>query len=439
MPEKHYNVEDGKFIKIIRRISENQIHCRKGKGVLKMKKITALVLSICMAASLAACGSAGTSSTGTASTAASTATASTASAAASKATESTAASKADSAAASTAASTATGGTGKTDIAFVTDVGNIDDQSFNQYTWAGVQDFASANNLKSNYYKPSEDSDAARLEQMDNAVKDGAKVVVMAGNLFGAALGQAQEKYPDVQFLALDVSTGDLANPASNTALITYKEEQAGYLAGYAAVYDGYKELGFLGGMAVPAVIRYGYGFVQGADAAAKELGETDVNIKYWYSGSFVATDDIKAKMDSWYSEGTEVVFSCGGGIVNSCLAAAQANNGKIIGVDVDQSGLDSCVITSAMKALANSVKLALTDCMGNGWKWSSTYAGKESKLGAAEDCVGLPMDKSQFQKFTTDDYNKLFKGLVDGTVTVDNTFDTNKTPTVSNVKVDYQT
>ena len=142
--------------------------------------------------------------------------------------------------------------------------------------------------------------------MDNAVKDGAKVVVMAGYLFGAALRQAQEKYPDVQFLALDVSTGDLANQRPILPH-TYKEEQAGYLAGYAAVYDGYKELGFLGGMAVPAVIRYGYGFVQGADAAAKELGETDVNIKYWYSGSFVATDDIKAKMDSWYSEGTEVV------------------------------------------------------------------------------------------------------------------------------------
>ena len=326
----------------------------------------------------------------------------------------------------------------TDVAFVTDVGNIDDQSFNQYTWAGVQQFCQDNGLTANYYKPSEDSDAARLEQMDNAVKDGAKVVVMAGYLFAASLDEAQKKYPDVSFLALDVSTGDLAEPASNTALITYKEEQAGYLAGYAAVTDGYKELGFLGGMAVPAVVRYGYGFVQGAEQAAKDAGVSDVHIKYWYSGSFVATDDIKAKMDSWYSEGTEVVFACGGSICNSCLAAAQANSGKMIGVDVDQSNLDPCVITSAMKALSNSVIVTLTDAKSNGWKFSDAYAGKETTLGAAEDCVGLPMESSQFTTFTQDQYDKLFGSLEDGSLVVDNSFDTAVTPAVSNIAVDYQ-
>ena len=209
-----------------------------------MKKFLAFVMAASMALSLAACGG------------------SSASTATSTTTEAT-----SEAAASTSGS-------KTDVAFVTDVGNIDDQSFNQYTWQGVQDFCSANSLNANYYRPSEDSDAARLEQMDNAVNDGAKSIVVAGYLFGKAIAEAQEKYPDVQFLALDVSAGDLGDkaPAANTALITYKEEQAGYLAGYAAVYDGYKELGFLGGMEVPAVIRYGYGFVQGADAAAKEIG-----------------------------------------------------------------------------------------------------------------------------------------------------------------------
>ncbi|MCR5774569.1 MAG: BMP family ABC transporter substrate-binding protein [Lachnospiraceae bacterium] len=349
-----------------------------------------------------------------------------------------AADTADTAAADTAAAEPASSGSTTDVAFVTDVGNIDDQSFNQYTWAGVQQFCSDNGLNANYYKPSEDSDAARVEQMDNAIKDGAKVVVMAGYLFAAALGEVQEKYPDVSFLALDVSKGDLENPAANTALITYKEEQAGYLAGYAAVTDGYKELGFLGGMAVPAVVRYGYGFVQGAEQAAKDQGISDVNIKYWYSGSFVATDDIKAKMDSWYSEGTEVVFACGGSICNSCLAAAQANNGKMIGVDVDQSNLDPCVITSAMKALSNSVIVTLTDAKANGWKFSDAYAGKETTLGAAEDCVGLPMDSSVFTTFNQEQYDKLFASLVDGSLVVDNSFDTAVTPKVSNVKVDYQ-
>ena len=379
------------------------------------KKLIAMVLAASMVLSLAACGQ--TAADNTAAPAAE-----------------AAADTADTAAADTAASSGS----TTDVAFVTDVGNIDDQSFNQYTWAGVQQFCKDNGLTANYYKPSEDSDAARVEQMDNAVKDGAKVVVMAGYLFAAALEEAQAKYPDVSFLALDVSTGDLASPAKNTALITYKEEQAGYLAGYAAVTDGYKELGFLGGMAVPAVVRYGYGFVQGAEQAAKDTGASDVHIKYWYSGSFVATDDIKAKMDSWYSEGTEVVFACGGSICNSCLAAAQANNGKMIGVDVDQSNLDPCVITSAMKALSNSVIVTLTDAKANDWKFSDTYAGKETTLGASEDCVGLPMESSKFTTFAQDQYDKLFASLVDGSLVVDNSFDTEKTPAVASISVDYQ-
>ena len=378
-----------------------------------MKKFLALAMAACMAFSLVACG-------GGASSAAST-----------------------SEAASTEATAEAASGSKTDVAFVTDVGNIDDQSFNQYTWQGVQDFCAANGLNANYYRPTEDSDAARLEQMDNAVNDGAKAIVVAGYLFGTSVAEAQAKYPDVQLLALDVATTDLSAdgsvaPAANTALITYKEEQAGYLAGYAAVTDGYKELGFLGGMAVPAVIRYGYGFVQGAEAAAQELGVTDVNIKYWYSGGFAATDEVKNKMDGWYSEGTEVVFACGGPVCQSCDAAAQANGGKMIGVDVDQSGQFDTVITSAMKALANSVNVALTDAMNNDWKFSEAYSAKQTVLGAAEDCVGLPMETSKFTNFTQEQYDALYTAIVDGTLVVDDSFDAEVHPATSNVTVDYQ-
>ena len=375
-----------------------------------MKKLLAMAMAACMAFTMVACGGAASS---TASSAAAT---------------------------SEAASAESTTDAKTDVAFVTDVGNIDDQSFNQYTWQGVQDFCAANGLNANYYRPTEDSDAARIEQMDNAVADGAKAIVVAGYLFGSSIAEAQEKYPEVQFLALDVSAFDLGDKTAgaNTALITYREEQAGYLAGYAAVIDGYKELGFLGGMAVPAVIRYGYGFVQGADAAAKELGVSDVNIKYWYSGGFAATDEVKNKMDGWYSEGTEVVFACGGPVCQSCDAAAQANGGKMIGVDVDQSGQFDTVITSAMKALANSVNVALTDAMNNGWKFSETYAGKETTLGAAEDCVGLPMETSKFTAFTQEQYDTLFTAIADGSLVVDNSFDAEVKPAVTNVTVDYQ-
>ena len=365
-----------------------------------MKKFLAMVLTAAMAFSLVACG--GSSN------------------------------------ASSAASEGSTSGSKTDVAFVTDVGNIDDQSFNQYTWQGVKDFCAANNLNANYYRPTEDSDSARLEQMDNAVNDGAKAIVVAGYLFEGSIAEAQTKYPDVQFVVLDVSSLGKAETGKNVALITYREEQVGYLAGYAAVYDGYKKLGFLGGMAVPAVIRYGYGFVQGAEAAAKETGATDVSINYWYSGDFKATDEVKTKMDSWYSAGTEVVFACGGPVCQSCDAAAQANGGKMIGVDVDQSGQFDTVVTSAMKALANSVNLALTDSMNNGWKFTEAYAGKETVLGAAEDCVGLPMETSKFTKFTQEQYDTLYKSIVDGSLVIDASFDVDVHPEVSAITVDYQ-
>ena len=191
-------------------------------------------------------------------------------------------------------------------------------------------------------------------------------------------------------------------------------------------------------MAVPAVIRYGYGFVQGADAAAKELGVDDVNIKYWYSGGFAATDEVKNKMDGWYSEGTEVVFACGGPVCQSCDAAAQANGGKMIGVDVDQSGQFDTVITSAMKGLAESVNEALTDAMNNGWKFSETYSGKETKLGAAENCVGLPMSTSKFTKFTQEQYDSMYASIVDGTLAIDDSYDADVKPAVTTITVDYQ-
>ena len=178
--------------------------------------------------------------------------------------------------------------------------------------------------------------------------------------------------------------------------------------------------------------------MQGADAAAKEIGATDVNIKYWYSGGFAATDEVKNKMDGWYSEGTEVVFACGGPVCQSCDAAAQANGGKMIGVDVDQSGQFNTVITSATKGLAESMNEALTDALNNGWKFSETYSGKETKLGAAENCVGLPMETSKFNKFTQEQYDAMYASIVDGTLVIDDSFDTAVTPSVTNVTVDYQ-
>lgn len=328
-----------------------------------------------------------------------------------------------------------------EIALVTDVGNIDDKSFNQGTWEGVVEFAEANDKTYAYYRPSEDSTEARLESMAAAIDKGAKVVVCPGYLFEDAIYEAQTLYPDVMFLLLDGEphTADYSvyETTENTHCILYKEEQAGYLAGYAAVKDGYTKLGFCGGMAVPAVMRYGYGFVQGVDAAAAELG-IQAEVKYWYSGAFSPSDDTLNKMSSWYTEGTEVVFACGGGLYLSVVAAAEAAGAKVIGVDVDQAAESDLIITSAMKELSNSTVLSLEALYANELTWPEDYAGKTSTLGAADGCVGLPTAETSWRlaNYTVEEYETLFAEMLAGNIEVSNA--TDAAPAVTNTTVDYQ-
>jgi basic membrane protein A len=392
-----------------------------------MKKFLALAMILVLALMAVACATTTTTTTGT--TAATT-------------TAATTATTATTAATTTATTTAEPGT--YELALITDVGNIDDKSFNESAWNGVKNYAEANKITYAYYRPSEDSTAARVETIGTAVDKGAKIVVCPGFLFEVAIYEVQDMYPDVQFLLLDgvPHTADYATfkTSPNVHCILYQEEQAGYLAGYGAVMDGYRKLGFLGGMAVPAVVRFGYGYVQGADAAAQslKLAKDAVEIKYWYAGVFAPSDDIKTKMSGWYTEGTEVVFACGGGIYLSAVAAAEAAGKKVIGVDKDQAFESDLIITSAMKDLTNSVMLALTSIYDNGGKWDATRAGITAVLGAAENCVGLPTVATswRFAKWTVAEYDVLFKKLQDKSVVVSN--DIENKPAVTVCKVTYQ-
>ena len=384
-----------------------------------IKKILALLLVLAMTLSLAACGS------------------KPAAPAATEAPAAPAATEAPAAPAETEAPAAPAGVAK--VALVTDVGTIDDESFNQACWQGVEAWCTANGVEYTYYQPTEDSTDARVQSVAQAIAEGADTIVMPGYLFGATLTVVMEEFPDTHFIAVDVASGDLTvdystyyDPAANTACLTFSEEQAGYLAGYAAVKDGYTKLGFLGGMAVPAVIRYGFGFVQGADAAAAELG-TPIEINYTYGGQFFGDANITAKMEGWYSAGTEVVFACGGGIYTSAVEAAKLHDGKVIGVDVDQYYIDECIITSAMKQLQNVTETVLEALNTGDW---ATYGGKVSNFSLAEgEYVGLPTADTSWRlnTFTVDEYNALKAQLADGSVVVDNNSDDNVKPTVSDL------
>ena len=354
------------------------------------------------------------------------------------------------------------------VAMITDYGDITDQSFNQTTYEACKAFAEDNSIEFSYFKPAGDNTADRVAMIEKAVNDGFNVIVMPGYAFGGAIVEAAPEFPDVKFIALDVAAGDLLETAvakagesydytpenwdlnkyvdmSNVYCAVYQEELCGYMAGYAAVKLGYKSLGFLGGMAVPAVQRYGYGFVQGVNAAAEEMGLTDVKVNYVYGGQFFGDADITAKMDTWYAGGTEIVFACGGGIYTSAVDAAKKVEGaKVIGVDVDQAGvianyaagegadqatIDSfkaLTVTSAMKGLYPATYDTLTDVIVNG-NWDN-YAGKIATLGlvSADDptlnYVQIPMDSTQWADgaFTQDDYKALVKAMFDGTLTVSN-------------------
>ena len=345
------------------------------------------------------------------------------------------------------------------VAMITDYGDITDQSFNQTTYEACKTFCDTNSVEFKYYKPTGNTTAARIEMVDQAVADGYNVIVMPGFAFAGTVAVCQDTYKDVKFIVLDVSeyalydefynhddTGartdliDANNPEhinKNVYCAVYQEELCGYMAGYAAVKLGYTKLGFLGGQAVPAVIRYGFGFVQGANAAAVET-DTKIEINYVYGGQFFGDADITAKMDTWYSAGTQVVFACGGGIFTSAAEAAAKVGGKVIGVDVDQAGIidggygEGMTVTSAMKGLAATVNTMLTEVFAGNW---DKYGGKIETLGLVgenptDNYVQIPMESTQWAdgKFTQDDYKALVASMFKGDITVSN--DTTAMPAV---------
>ncbi len=315
-----------------------------------------------------------------------------------------------------------------EIALITDKGNIDDKSFNQGAWEGVKAYAEANKITHTYIKPEEASDAGYLAAIDLAVTGGAKVIVTPGFLFEVPIYEAQTKYPDVKFILLDGAphTADYATfeTKANVASVMYAEEQSGYLAGYAAVKDGMANLGFMGGMAVPAVQAFGYGYLQGAEAAATEMNLADGSVKvtYHYTGNFEENDTNKSTAKTMFQQGTQVIFACGGSVGKSVMSAASESDGKVIGVDVDQRYDSETVITSAVKGLSISVEQVLTAIYSDKW---ADFAGKTTYFNASNNGVGLPTavigdDKAnafdRFAKFTKEDYDKAFATLADGSV-----------------------
>ena len=376
-----------------------------------MKKILAMLLALAMVLSLAACGAAP---------------------AAPAATEAPAAAAPDAPAAPEAEETPaaitnpdeipdemTSADGKYQIAFVTDVGQLKDKSFNQGSYDGVKLYAANNGKSYKYYQPANGNEATdddRIDAMKLACENGAEIVVAAGFMQAGALEAAAKAYPDVHFIFIDGWNMGL----ENIAAIAFEEHQSGYLAGYATVMEGYTELGFMGGGGGtnPACQRFGYGFFQGANAAAQEKGvKVNMNYSWAYGATFSASPELQAMATGWYSNGTEVIFACGGSMFASIVAAASAEDGKVVGVDVDQSFESPAVITSAMKGLADAGQWAIAKHYAGEW---AEISDKTTSLGAADNAVGLPTATRTLTGWSVADYEAMYGKMASGELAVSN-------------------
>ena len=369
-----------------------------------MKKILAMLLALVMVLGLAACGA--------------------------KAPAAPAANPADA-----IADEMTSNDGKYQVAFITDVGQLKDKGFNQGSFDGVKMAANGSEKSYKYYQPA-NGDAAtdedRINAMKQACENGAEIVVAAGFLQANALAAAAAAYPDVHFVFIDGWPLGL----DNVAAIAFDEHQSGYLAGYATVMEGYTKLGFMGGGGGtnPACQRFGYGFAQGAEAAAAKKGvKVELNYSWAYGATFSASPELKAMATGWYQNGTEVIFCCGGSMFASVADAAAAEDCKVVGVDVDQSFESPAVITSAMKGLADATVWAITKHYEGKF---AEIGGTSTSLGAKDNAVGLPTATWSLANWSVADYEALFAEIVAGKVAISADLVTSPANT-ANVTVNY--
>ena len=325
-----------------------------------------------------------------------------------------------------------------ELALITDIGTIDDKSFTQGSWEGLKKYAEEKGITYKYYKPAGKDTDSKIDSIYLAISSGAKLIVTPGYLFEPAIYKVQDTHPEINFVLLDGTPQDGTYTdfkiEKNVYAVLYAEEEAGFLAGYGVVKEGYTNLGVMGGMAEPSVIRFGYGFVQGADYAAKELGVKNIKIDYTYIGGYEPTPEVQTKASSWFIKGVQVIFAPAGGAGNSVMSAAEQNKGYVVGVDVDQSVESPTVITSAMKMIGESVYNAIDEFYKGNFP-----GGKIAVLDAKVHGIGLPMETSKFKNFTKEDYDNIYKKLIDGSIEIlkdTDAKDVSQLP-LDNVKVNF--
>ncbi|MBD5456546.1 MAG: BMP family ABC transporter substrate-binding protein [Lachnospiraceae bacterium] len=312
-----------------------------------------------------------------------------------------------------------------EVALIIGMGILSDSGYNQAAYEGIQTYALAAGISYSHYAPVADTPEAYKEAVLTALEDNAHLIICAGPHFEQAVGDLQAVYSDRYFLLLDGvprdSSGTPVPIAPNVHCITYHEEEAGYLAGYMAVLEGYEKLGFIGGEQLASVQRYGYGYLQGINDAAAVLDKSgDISVDYWYADTFFPnqkTEDISLE---WYQNGTQVIFACGGSLYQSILPSASACGGRLIGADENQNGISDLFLTSAIKGVKSSVIVALDDFYAAGNTWPEEAAGKVISYGAAQKCIELPISSEtwRFKNAALKDYLQILAALKAGSIQI---------------------
>lgn len=320
------------------------------------------------------------------------------------------------------------------VGMVTDAGTIDDKSFNQGTWEGIKKAEAELKVESNYLKPAGTTEADYMKEIGNLYDTGYKFIVTPGFKFETAIFQSQEKYNDAKFVIIDGSPNNgktgadrVEKVGDNSVAVYFAEQEAGFLVGVAAsvqLKEG--DLGFIGGMEIPSVQKFNWGFQQGVKYANENLG-TKMSIKeenVVYQGSFdnvAAGQQLAATM---FDNGVKAIFTAAGGVGVGAIneAKTRATAGKeawIVGVDVDQyaDGIykddKSIILTSAMKKIDVATFDIIKDELDGKFPGGQTLT-----FDVKNDGVGLPNENPNLTEETTKQVDEVYNKIKNGEITV---------------------
>lgn len=308
-------------------------------------------------------------------------------------------------------------------------------------WKGVQTFASTFGYTAQSYTYGDGGADTAEDALREAAESGAALVVCHGEEMALALYQIQANYPGVHYLLFDDEPHNEDYTAYTTDAsvhcVLFQEEQAGYLAGYASVMEGYTALGFVGTEEEPPVVRYFTGFLQGAEQAAEQQGE-EVSVRVWYTGNLSDGDLVTSRMVEWFDNGTGVILANGGDLVRRTLDAANQTGGRVFATDWDQNALSERVLGSAVKCYNAAVQRRLYAFFSGNSTWGQNAAGQTEKIGYTDGSVALAGATWSFGSFSQRAYEQLYEELRNSELKVEAYADMDTLPDTPAVTVEVQ-